>query len=370
LNTDTGIGKSPSGIEFPPTTFIEGPTKDEDIALSGQRGYRPRAEIEGSNVFIDGISVPYDRSGTACRKPLTLPGNAAAEFPIIDFAAPFPYPLATFGGVQGQIRQTIMGDRCLARSRASRDSRTARWKRSSPTRPTACGPRAAGIRLPVGTRMEVFITVVNNPTRRAWARRCWAHSAPAMRRSSAGTSRCRKRAPRSHFRMRHARSRRAPSDSSRKATTRPGSTMRGPAVNRRQEVASGFDPDTLPRLLPESGPPAALLPPFTPPFAEFPNGITIFPGGFPLYRNGVLVGAIGISGDGVDQDDIVGASGTERFLAPSLFAAIASAWKGRASPTAKFPRDPEGFDRISPFVIPGVFRFRFERQSWPTSPCA
>jgi len=50
---------------------------------------------------------------------------------------------------------------------------------------------------------------------------------------------------------------------------------------------------------------------------DLPNGITIFPGGFPLYRNGVLVGAIGISGDGVDQDDIVGASGTHDFLAPN-----------------------------------------------------
>jgi uncharacterized protein GlcG (DUF336 family) len=31
---------------------------------------------------------------------------------------------------------------------------------------------------------------------------------------------------------------------------------------------------------------------------NLPNGITIFPGGFPLYRNGVLIGAIGVSGDG------------------------------------------------------------------------
>jgi uncharacterized protein GlcG (DUF336 family) len=43
------------------------------------------------------------------------------------------------------------------------------------------------------------------------------------------------------------------------------------------------------------------------------NGITIFPGGFPLYKNGVLVGAIGISGDGVDQDDLIGYAGTNGF---------------------------------------------------------
>jgi hypothetical protein len=34
------------------------------------------------------------------------------------------------------------------------------------------------------------------------------------------------------------------------------------------------------------------------------NGLQIFPGGFPVYRNGVLVGGVGISGDGVDQDDM------------------------------------------------------------------
>lgn len=35
------------------------------------------------------------------------------------------------------------------------------------------------------------------------------------------------------------------------------------------------------------------------------NGLQIFPGSAPIYRNGVLVGAIGVSGDGVDQDDMI-----------------------------------------------------------------
>jgi len=35
------------------------------------------------------------------------------------------------------------------------------------------------------------------------------------------------------------------------------------------------------------------------------NGIQIFPGGLPIYRSGALIGAIGVSGDGVDQDDMV-----------------------------------------------------------------
>ena len=35
------------------------------------------------------------------------------------------------------------------------------------------------------------------------------------------------------------------------------------------------------------------------------NGIQIFPGGLPIYRAGSLIGAVGVSGDGVDQDDMV-----------------------------------------------------------------
>jgi hypothetical protein len=35
------------------------------------------------------------------------------------------------------------------------------------------------------------------------------------------------------------------------------------------------------------------------------NGIQIFPGAVPIYRNGTLIGAIGISGDGIDQDDMI-----------------------------------------------------------------
>ena len=39
--------------------------------------------------------------------------------------------------------------------------------------------------------------------------------------------------------------------------------------------------------------------------SKLKNGIQIFPGGVPIYRNNQLVGGIGVSGDGVDQDDMV-----------------------------------------------------------------
>ena len=35
------------------------------------------------------------------------------------------------------------------------------------------------------------------------------------------------------------------------------------------------------------------------------NGIQIFPGSVPIFKGGALAGAIGISGDGIDQDDMI-----------------------------------------------------------------
>ena len=35
------------------------------------------------------------------------------------------------------------------------------------------------------------------------------------------------------------------------------------------------------------------------------NGIQIFPGSVPIYRGTPLVGGIGVSGDGIDQDDMI-----------------------------------------------------------------
>ncbi|MET0179843.1 MAG: hypothetical protein ABW194_05100 [Novosphingobium sp.] len=42
------------------------------------------------------------------------------------------------------------------------------------------------------------------------------------------------------------------------------------------------------------------------------NGLQIFAGATPVYRNGQLVGALGISGDGIDQDDMISFLGVHR----------------------------------------------------------
>lgn len=47
------------------------------------------------------------------------------------------------------------------------------------------------------------------------------------------------------------------------------------------------------------------LPDVAPGQNRLQNGIQIFPGGVPIYRGGRLVGGVGVSGDGIDQDDMI-----------------------------------------------------------------
>jgi uncharacterized protein GlcG (DUF336 family) len=46
------------------------------------------------------------------------------------------------------------------------------------------------------------------------------------------------------------------------------------------------------------------------------GGLIEFPGGMPLYKDGKLVGGIGVSGDGVEEDENVAEAGTKGFEAP------------------------------------------------------
>jgi hypothetical protein len=59
-----------------------------------------------------------------------------------------------------------------------------------------------------------------------------------------------------------------------------------------------------------------------------------------LYKNGVLVGAIGISGDGVDQDDLIAAAGANGFSAAPEIRSDQIFVRGVRLPFLKFPRSP------------------------------
>jgi uncharacterized protein GlcG (DUF336 family) len=70
------------------------------------------------------------------------------------------------------------------------------------------------------------------------------------------------------------------------------------------------------------------------------SGIVFFPGSVPLYRNGILVGGLGVSGDGVEQDDFVASGGSKGFEAALSIRADQISIGNIRLPYLKFPRNP------------------------------
>lgn len=319
---------------------------DEEVALAGQIGFAPASKFFGTHVFIDGIRVPYVIGSARPIESIFSFGSIGTglpEFPVVDSPV-VNYPKIVIDGMINEIRAPVIDDPIQGQingqarlTAAEVDSiLTLAARRAYITR--------AGIRLPRGQAAQVFISVVNFPNA--------AGVAPAV----LGTYRTPGATMFSwDVSVQKARTSIYFSDPNRKffsdtpiaMSSRtvgflaqshypPGikNTQPGPFLGL-QELFSQFAPISLRNPL--NGVRSTRLPPVDP---NVPNGITIFPGGFPLYRNGVLIGAIGVSGDGIDQDDIIAASGTVNFLPPESIRADQARFRDARLPYAKFPRNP------------------------------
>lgn len=71
------------------------------------------------------------------------------------------------------------------------------------------------------------------------------------------------------------------------------------------------------------------------------SGVVFFPGSSPLYKGGRLAGGLGVSGDGVEQDDYVTAAGAQGFEAPAASRGDQISIRNVRLPYWKFPRNPE-----------------------------
>jgi uncharacterized protein GlcG (DUF336 family) len=72
------------------------------------------------------------------------------------------------------------------------------------------------------------------------------------------------------------------------------------------------------------------------------NGVIFFPGSAPLYNGSLLVGGLGVSGDGVDQDDVVTAFADAGFKTPTgILKADDTFFNGIRLPYQKFNRNPD-----------------------------
>lgn len=338
-----GVGVAGDGdgpVNITPET-IANPDVDEDVAAAGQAGFAPPPGIYGSRVFIDGIRVPYLFGSVPPARSGPLPGAVVMPYTLRD-SPPVSYPARSLGGVTGQVRQPIRNDPLLDDADPSNDTilgqprlTAAEVERILAAAASRAARTRAGIRLPEGEAAQVFISVVSNPNQ--------AGVAPAV----LGTFRTPDATIFSwDVAVQKARTAVFFSNQTRAFSTRtvgflaqsrypPGivGTTPGPFLGL-QEKFSAFPQNVVNPLN------GAFVP--TPPAVNpnLPNGITIFPGGFPLYRNGVLVGAIGISGDGVDQDDLIGAEGAALFPAPPAIRADRFSYRGARLPYAKFPRNP------------------------------
>ena len=72
------------------------------------------------------------------------------------------------------------------------------------------------------------------------------------------------------------------------------------------------------------------------------NGIVFFAGASPLYRGTTIAGGLGVSGDGIEQDDYVTYFAAGEFLPPENIWADRVKVDGARLPMFKFPRQPEG----------------------------
>ncbi|MFM2081417.1 MAG: hypothetical protein RL380_108 [Verrucomicrobiota bacterium] len=317
---------------------------DEDVALAGQKSFEPSSTIFGSGVLVGGIRFPYVSSTTTLGAVAALGSfgdSVVPGFPLTN--SPYvAYVTTNLGGVTGELRAPIVddplpglidGEPRLTSLEVS-NILTLAAQRAATTR--------AGIRLPAGVAAQVFITVVNNP------------NTPGVAPSVLGTFRTPDATIFSwDVAVQKARTALYFSRSNSLFGTNAAVSSRAVGF-----LAQAFYPPGINGNPP--GPwlglqekfsliPAGVTNPLngvvftTPPAAadpNLPNGITIFPGGFPLYRHGKLIGAIGVSGDGIDQDDLISASGTVNFLPPTGMMSDNFFYGGARLPYAKFPRNP------------------------------
>ena len=338
-----GVGVAGDGLQPTDITpaVIASADANEDVARAGQTGFAPATGILGSQALVAGIRLEYIESSTSLGAVIPfggLPGADVPPYTLQAAPAPFPYPVVTFGGETGELCQPIIADPSpvpLGAARLTAQDVTNILTAAA----NRCRTTRAAIRLPRGVRAQVFITVVNNPS---------SNGVPP---TVLGTFCTSADATRFSWDVAVQKARTAVffSAANRAYSARTvgflAQSLYPPGINNTQpgiffglqERFSIITPTPVSAMNPVNG---AVITTSTNVNPNLPDGITIFPGGFPIYRNGVLIGAVGVSGDGVDQDDLISASGAALFLAPVPIRADQTRYRGARLPFAKFPRNP------------------------------
>jgi uncharacterized protein GlcG (DUF336 family) len=275
----------------------------ERIAVAASAGFSAPSSVRATELLLDGIRLPFtiaapvaDGTTLPFATVLTL-GALEAGFPTRDSPGTLtPRTVATIGGVTGELRlPQDPGDPTAAKVADSPLADPIKLTAADVTSMLAASAARsqrirAAIRRPLGTSMQCFVAVVDRVGNVLGVFRT-----PDATMFSFDVA------------VQKARTAAALSDDAHGFTTRAAGFL-----------AQGFFPPGIDGTPP--GPLFGLQDALT--LAgdtiggRLPNGITLFPGGIPLYKQDVMVGAIGVSGDGVDQDDFTSSGGAELFPAP------------------------------------------------------
>ena len=362
-----GVGIEGDGIytvDRDPSDFDQ--PFEELIAASAVRGFEAPALIRADNILVDGIRLPYSNVGSL-PAPATLPfgslpGVVPGGFPIRSAQISAFVPV-NVGAVSGEV-DTRFFPFVAGTAPAGPDALTASDVQTiiAHAAQQANITRAA-IRQPLGSNARVTIAVVDVSgnvlgvfrqldapvfgfdvsVQKARTAAFYSNASAATLLSGAGFGNYVSRAAADGLRL----------DGSVAFTDRAGGflhrpffpdgiddTAAGPFSTPLSEWSPfnvGLQLDLIQaNLLAALG--GASVPCTTIP--NLPNGIQIFPGSVPLYKDGVLVGAIGISGDGVDQDDLISAGGGNGYSPAPAIRSDQVFVRGVRLPFLKFPRSP------------------------------
>ncbi len=339
---------------------------EELIAASAVRSFESPALIRGDNILVDGVRLPYSNvpsPPTPSTIPFgSLPGVVPGAFPIRG-AQSSAFTPAIVGGISGEVDTRFFpfvagtspaGPNALTAAEVdtiiSRAAQQANITRAAIRQPLGSNARvsmavvdAAGNVLGVFRQLDAPVFGFDVSVQKARTAAFFSSSSAGALLRSAGFATYADRALADGISL----------DGSVAFTDRAigflhrpffpdgiNNTAEGPfstSISNWSPFNVGLQLDlTKTNLLAAIG--GAAVPCTT--IANLPNGIQIFPGSVPIYKNGTLVGAIGISGDGVDQDDLISAAGGNGFAPAPAIRSDQVFVRGVRLPFLKFPRSP------------------------------
>jgi uncharacterized protein GlcG (DUF336 family) len=331
---------------------------EELIAASGIRGFEAPALIRGDNILVDGIRLPFSNvtNAPASTTVASIAGSIITAAPASEFTP------QVVGGVAGEVSSrffpfiagTALGSNALTTAEVqtiiSHAAQQANITRAAIRQPLGSNARVsiavvdtAGVVLGVFRQQDAPVFGFDVAVQKARTAAFFSSANAASTLRAAGFGAYVDRAAADGLRFDGAF---AFSDRAIGFLHRPffpdgiDNTAAGPfstAIGSWSPFNVGLQLDLVRAnfLAALSGPVAGCTA-----IPALPNGIQIFAGSVPLYKNGVLVGAIGVSGDGIDQDDLIAAAGANGFSPPVGVRADQIFVRGVRLPFLKFPRSP------------------------------